>query len=223
MTSNRARPLPATRIPFINADPRILVVCGSLSAASHTRTLVELVADRLSECAVTVDRFDLAEHPLAPADPAYYNAADAHPDASVRTLSALAAAADGFVFGSPIYHNSYSGALKNCLDHLSPEYFSYKPIGLVAHGGRWRSVQPCDHLRLVVRALGGTATTAQVVTADSDYVLADGAYRLTNRDVDARISAFVDELALYTRLFRPVRATVDARAASASVALGRAE
>lgn len=203
-------------VPFIDADPRILVVSGSLSATSHTRTLVEVVADRLAERAVTVDFFDLAEHPLAAADPAYYDAADAHPDPSVRTLSALAAAADGFVFGSPIYHNSYSGALKNCLDHLSPEYFSYKPIGLVAHGGRWRSVQPCDHLRLVARALGGTATTGQVVSADGDYVLVDGAYRIANRAVHARISAFVDELALYTRLFRPVRTTADARAAAAA-------
>ncbi len=69
---------------------------------------------------------------------------------------------------SPVYHNSYSGVLKNTLDHLDIPHFRNKAVGLVSHGGDG-STQPVDHLRVVVRGLNGIATPTNVCTRKDDY------------------------------------------------------
>jgi NAD(P)H-dependent FMN reductase len=48
---------------------------------------------------------------------------------------ALAGQADGFVFGSPIYRATYTGALKNFFDLMPVEAMLGKVAGLVATGG----------------------------------------------------------------------------------------
>jgi NAD(P)H-dependent FMN reductase len=141
---------------------------------------------------------DLAEHDLGTADPAYHNAPERHPSSEVRALAALATRAEAFVLGSPVYHNSYSGVLKNCLDHLTIRHFEAKPVGLACHGGTLRSMQSADHLRLVVRGLHGVATVNQVVSADADFRLVDGGLKLANRTLFDRVARLVQELAFLT-------------------------
>jgi NAD(P)H-dependent FMN reductase len=141
--------------------------------------------------------YDLADHRLAIADPRYYRSPETHPDSEVRELAREANEAAAMVLGSPVYHNSYSGALKNCLDYLAIQHFERKPVGLVSNGGSLQSVQACDHLRVVVRGVHGIATTVQVVSADRDFALVNGSYRLANRALVERIATFVAELIFF--------------------------
>lgn len=116
-------------------------------------------------------------------------------------------AADAFVLGSPLYHNSYSGALKNALDYLGIKHFRKRPVGLASHGGA--SSQAVDHLRIVVRGVLGIAITTQVCTADADFAEApgpDGLYAVIDAGIHDRIERFAAELILFGRQLRAVRA-----------------
>src|SRR5438876_203322 len=83
-----------------------------------------------------------------------------------------------FVRGSPVYHNSFSGILKNALDSLSIQQFRNKPVALMSCGNSDRTgSQPCDHLRIVARGLLAVAIPTQVITLPSDFTFAQGRYR----------------------------------------------
>ena len=117
----------------------------------------------------------------------------------------FAESCDAFVLASPIYHNSYSGVLKNALDHLAIAQFYYKPVGLLSHGGN-RSSQAVDHLRIVVRGLLGFATTTHVCTANADYRKTDdGNYELEAEEILSRIERFTTELIMLAGAFRIIR------------------
>jgi azobenzene reductase len=179
----------------VSAPPiNILLVCGSGSRLSHTCGLLRIVQAGLEALGAETVLYDLSGRDLPPPDGLYHGRASEHPDERVREIARLATSADAFVLGSPVYHNSYSGILKIFLDHLAIPDFAGKPVGLVGNGGRLRSFQACDHLRVVARGLHAFAIPEQVVTADSDFAYVDGAYRLSNRELSVRIARFIREL-----------------------------
>jgi FMN reductase len=79
----------------------------------------------------------------------------------VQTLSR----ADGIVLGSPGYHGSISGIVKNALDYAEDlrddarPYFSHRAVGCIATAGGWPgAVNTLNALRDIVHALRGWPT-----------------------------------------------------------------
>jgi NAD(P)H-dependent FMN reductase len=61
--------------------------------------------------------------------------------------------ADGIIFITPEYNNSYSGAFKNAVDYFTTEW-SKKPIGIVcASNGRQGGINASNLLQLLVLAV----------------------------------------------------------------------
>ena len=122
----------------------VMAVVGSLQEKSITRVAVRHVADGLEATGCTVDWLDLAETnlPMVNTDTTFGAAHYAPLKARVQT-------ADVFVLGTPDYHGSISGALKNFLDHFWKEFTGklFAPMvashekGLTAH----------DQMRTVAR------------------------------------------------------------------------
>lgn len=185
--------------------PRVLVLAGSVRVPSYTRALSLEVGRVLAGSGAAVVHRD-AHHPRLPiADPDYHDAVSAHPDPDVRRLDDEARRADAFVFATPVYHNSYSGVLKNTIDLLSIDpHFRDKPVGLVSYGGD-RSPQAVDHLRIVVRGLSAIATPTHVCTQRADFAEHGDGYRLTDESILERIRRFSDELVALAVLLRPLR------------------
>ena len=184
---------------------RILIVSGSLAERSHSLTTLLLVQQKLEHAGACTTLWDVRNRPLPPADPHYQGNELANPHATVAELARSAMDAHGFVLGSPVYHNSYSGALKNTLDSLGPAQFRHKPVAFVSNGGGMRSVQPLDHLRIVIRALTAIGTPTHVATTGSDFVDAPESptgYRLVAPDALARIDLLVDELLWFAERLR---------------------
>lgn len=196
----------------------VLAFSGTTAVPSRTRALVDLVGRGLKTRGARLDVWDVAREALPIADPAHHARPDRHPDAAVRSLVRRAQVANAFVWGSPVYHNSYTGALKNLLDHLAIPQFERKPVGLVSHGAQHRSTQACDHLRLVARGLHAIAIPAQIITADTDFVLVDGAFRPSNEAILRRVAQFVDELLVLAE--RPLHAN---RPSSTQIGRGAAQ
>src|SRR2546427_2612324 len=128
------------------AEPklRVLAVVGSLHRDSVTRTVINHVARRLREDGCTVDVLDFEKEPLA-----LYNPDTAHELPGYAELQARVDRADVVVLGTPDYHGSISGAMKNFLDHFWHEFAGKLFATIVASHEKGLTVT--DQLRTVAR------------------------------------------------------------------------
>lgn len=192
-------------------SPRVLLVSGSIRSTSYTRTLTELGRWLMEERGAEALHWNLRETPLPVADPEFHHDPAANPSASVQEFVAATEWADACVWSSPIHHNSYSGVLKNALDHLAIRNLRYKAVGLMSHGGN-RSTQAVDHLRVVARGLMAVAVPTQVCTSRQDFIpTPQGGYELTSADIAARLDRFARELVTFAQVLRHVREHLDER------------
>ena len=107
--------------------------------------------------------------------------------------------ADGMLLGSPEYHNSFSGVLKNAIDLLSSEDVGGKLFGLLGvGGGDAGAINTLGHLRYVVRGVGGWSLPAQVSIPNA-WQAFDGD-RVKDAKLEERIRSFSNELVRFTRL-----------------------
>jgi len=160
----------------------------------------------LEERQVVADVWDILARPIPVHNPEYHWDPHGSNEPAVRELAERADAADGFVWATPVYHNSFSGILKNCLDNLTTTQFRDKPVALISHGGARGGVQPCDQLRIVVKGLLGVAIPSQIVTIGEDFVTEGETYRLTDPTLKKRFDRIADELIKYGIALRTMRA-----------------
>ncbi len=174
---------------------KVLLLSGSIGKKSCTRTLMQYINQLLIDKGIETTWWDLGEKPLPIAVPEFHSRQNEHPEKIVRKFAKSVEEADAFILGSPLYHDSYSGVLKNALDNLPNEAFARKPVGLVSHSSNVRScVTPCNSLRPVVRSLAGYATHSQVGTTDDDYKDVSGELILQNPKVKQRTADLIEEL-----------------------------
>lgn len=183
----------------MNGEPvstpiRTMVLVGSVRPGSLTQAAAGYAATQVKEGGHEVLVWDLSRLPLPIADPAYHDNPEDHPNKVVRALAVAAKRADCFLLSSPVYHNSYSGVLKNALDCLTIEHFRGKPVGLIANGPKLTAVQVCDHLRSVVRGLYGLCVPEQVVTTPADFTATDSGYVLTGARCQERVHDLVQSV-----------------------------
>lgn len=83
----------------------------------------------------------------------------------VAAYIAALRSADGIIIGSPGYHGTFSGLVKNALDHVelmsgdSRPYFHGLPVGLIAVAAGWQAaVGTLNGLRSITHALRGWPT-----------------------------------------------------------------
>ena len=67
---------------------------------------------------------------------------------AVRAWSQAVDGCDGFIFISPEYNHSISGALKNAIDWLAPEWMN-KPAACVGYGAE-SGTRGVEHLRVIL-------------------------------------------------------------------------
>jgi len=167
----------------------ILAVCGSLRKASYTRlSLNALAAVAPADFALEVVGLD--DIPMFNED---VFDATGYP-APVVALRAAIAAADGVIFGTPEYHHSIPGVLKNAIDWAGgkPPVLAGKPVAIVSAspsvmGGCCAQY----HLRAVLQALDVPVMAkpeAFVGQADRKF---DPAGRLTDEKTAATLAALL--------------------------------
>lgn len=77
-----------------------------------------------------------------------------NPPSRLLEISNALETADGIVFVTPEYNNSYSGAMKNCIDYFTKEW-AKKPIGICCgSNGKMGGINASNLLQLLVLALG---------------------------------------------------------------------
>jgi FMN reductase len=109
---------------------------------------------------------NLADHRIA--------FADGRPPAELgddtAAVAGAVAGADAVLLASPVYRASFTGALKNLLDHLPVEALAGKPCGIVAMGATHHHYLGVDsHLRDVLAWFGALVAPTGVYLSSADF------------------------------------------------------
>ena len=179
------------------SDPlNVMAVIGSLHQSSVTKVAVLHVAEGLRKQGAVVDVLDLSAEslPLVNTDTTF--TADYYGPLKERVK-----AADVFVLGTPDYHGSVSGALKNFTDHFWKEFTGklFAPIvashekGLTAH----------DQLRTIARQCYAWSLPYAVSFEEKKDVI-DG--EVTSDPFRDRLEMMIRDVAIYGRLLADQRA-----------------
>lgn len=185
------------------------IVVGSTRPGRRGRAVAEWVASVAAQAHpaahfTIVDPADFALPLLDEEQPALFGRyAHAH---TIRWAEEIARY-DGFVFVTPEYNHSVTGALKNALDFLYAEW-NDKAAGLVGYGlhGATRAV---EHLRLILAELKvATVRTQVALSLHDDFTFSaptepgeftPGPHQRTT------LTTLLDDVLTWSRALQPVR------------------
>ena len=138
---------------------RVVGINGSLRDGSYTRLAVRIALQGAEEVGAQTQLIDLREYDLIFCEGKVGK--DAPPD--VLRLRQEVKQAQGIILGTPEYHGSFSGVLKNALDLMGFGEFEGKMVGLVGvSGGKIGATNALNSLRTVGRALHAWVVPEQV-------------------------------------------------------------
>jgi NAD(P)H-dependent FMN reductase len=175
------------------SDSKVLVLVGSLRAASVNRQLAELAVDSAPE-GVTLVPFDrLGELPFYNEDIDGEDVAE-----SVRALRHAAAEADAVLVFTPEYNGSIPGVLKNAIDWLSRPYgngaLKDKPLAVVGTAlGQYGGVWAHDETRKSFGIAG--VRVIEDLKLSIHATVFDGRHPRENAEVAANLREIVEKLA----------------------------
>lgn len=154
-------------IHMVKDRVRLTVVVGSATPPGRLRRAVEEALARAEEGSVLDTRLiDLAEVSIAPADG---TPADQLDDDTAGVLAAIADA-DAVVLATPVYRGSFTGVLKNLLDHVPIPALEGTPVGIVAMGATPHHFLGAEsHLRDVLAFFGALVAPVGVYLTSSDF------------------------------------------------------
>ncbi len=144
---------------------KLIIISGSIRTGRRTHKLAEYLYERLTqEPDVQPELIDLQTLDLPMLSDRW--AKQNPPQANLADLGKTLMEADAMIWVSPEYHGSYTGVLKNALDHYWKEFYQ-KPIGVATtstgkHGGINASIQ-MQHL---VLSLGAFPIPQKLLVAD---------------------------------------------------------
>ena len=112
---------------------------------------------------------DLADFDLPHLDEALPASSGQYANTHTRAWADKIASFDGFVFVTPEYNHSTSGALKNAIDFVYNEWTN-KAAGFVSYGAGSSGTRAVEHLRLIVSELQIADVRAQLaISLISDF------------------------------------------------------
>jgi FMN reductase len=127
-----------------SSSVNVLAVAGSLNRNSVTCVVIKEIAGQLRQAGAQVDVLDLAEEPLP-----LFNPESSHAQEWFPKLKARVDLADVLLLGTPDYHGSVSGTMKNFLDHFWQEFAGKLFATVVASHEKGLTVT--DQLRTIAR------------------------------------------------------------------------
>ncbi|SDT13996.1 NAD(P)H-dependent FMN reductase [Paenibacillaceae bacterium GAS479] len=175
---------------------KIAIIAGGNRKDSSSTQMLRYMEKALKEKGIQITFVDLYQHQLP-----LYSPDSSEPSAQVDALVQAVSDADGIILGTPEYHGSFSGVLKNALDYLGAAQFEGKPV-LVANASAGAvGVSSLTQLQTVVRNLHGINCTEWVsLGGDNRNFAEDG--QPANDKTKQRILYALEHL---TRLVKQLR------------------
>jgi len=167
---------------------KLIAVLGSVTPPGRLlKALTAMTAvAKVVQPELEIDLLNLADVRIAFADGRAPDAYGDDTEAAVKRIDA----ADIVVLASPVYRASFTGALKNLLDHLPVAALMGKPCGIVAMGATAHHYLGVEwHLRDVLTWFGAIVAPTGVYLSSADFI--DG--NLIDR-ASADLAALADAL-----------------------------
>jgi NAD(P)H-dependent FMN reductase len=176
----------------------VLAICGSRREESATRVALTAALDEAEAAGATTELLDLRSVDLPPLDADD----DAEDQGDGARLLRAVDDADAVLLGTPVYHGSFSGVLKNALDYCGFDEFEGKTVGLLAVAGGSFPVTALDHLRSVCRALNCWVVPHQtaIPKAYKQVSYADGEGHLENDELEERVRVLGRRVVQYANI-----------------------
>jgi NAD(P)H-dependent FMN reductase len=186
---------PVTSEPEI----RVVAISGSLRVNSYTTIALRIALEGAAEIASKTCLLNLRDYNLE------FAGLDRSPSPGILHLKQQVQQAHGILLGTPEYHGSFSGVLKNALDLMGFEEFEGKMIGLVGvSAGRLGAFDALNTLRNVGRALHAWVVPEQVSIPEATKVFEDG--ELNDAALAQRLRHLGSRVAEFARLHECGRA-----------------
>jgi FMN reductase len=183
---------------------RVVGISGSLRHGSFTRRALLEALKGAEAAGAETKLIDLREYHLT-----FAGGEDEAPTSvseDVLRLRHEVGAAHGILLGTPEYHGSFSGVLKNALDLMGFDEFEGKMIGLVGvSGGQSGAFDALNALRNVGRALHAWVVPEQVSIPQAHEVFAASG-GISDADVRERLHRVGHRVAEFARLHEAGRA-----------------
>ena len=185
-----------------------MINIGIILGSTRPGRNVEAVAKWVHELArrrtdATFELIDLLDFHLPHLDEAVPPSMGQYANDHTKAWAATIARFDGFVFVTPEYNHSTSGALKNAIDYLYNEWHN-KAAGFVSYGGLG-GARAVEHLRLIMGELQVADVRAQVaLSLNTDFVnyseFAPNSYHVSE------VETMLDQLIAWSAALAPLRA-----------------
>ena len=171
---------------------KILGVAGSMRETSYSTRTIRLCLEMAESLGAETRLLDLREIALPMYQP------DMAATDSVRLVAGEVEWADAFLLGTPDYHGSMSGALKNFLDYHWSE-FAGKLFGYIC-ASHEKGLTVMDHMRTAVRQCYGWSLPYGVsIHGEQDF---DVSGQLVNARQSHRLTMMTRDLVVYGALVR---------------------
>jgi FMN reductase len=186
----------------MNKKPFIVGIGGTLRPGSSTERAVAAclaAAAKAGARTAMVKGIDL----VLP----HYNPDDLSRTEQAKNFVELIRQCDGLIVGSPGYHGSISGLIKNALDYIedlrSDErvYLDGRAVGCIATGAGWQSIgSTLTALRSVIHALRGWPTPlAAGINTSTKVFESDG--RCLDQNIDQQLGTVGQQVVAFARAF----------------------
>ena len=150
---------------------KIAGVGGSLEKNSSTYAALKFTMDELASFGAEVKTYDLSRMKLPIFNP---SKGIEQGGAELKKFLDTIRRADGYIFASPEYHGSVSGAFKNVIDYIEflssskPPYLTLKPVGAIATGGGDVSGAATLHTMVnIIHSFRGISASSNVAISSS--------------------------------------------------------
>ena len=186
------------------SEIKVVGICGSLRPGSYTKMAVNLTLEASSKLNVQINLLDFRDYNLPFCDGNENE--EAYP-ADVNRFRNEIKEAHGLIIGTPEYHGSYSGVLKNALDLLGFKEMEGKMIGLLCvSGGRVGGFNALSNLRNIGRKLHAWVAPEEVTIANASNAF-DSKGQLTSAEMQKRITLLGEQVARFSFLHCAEKAT----------------
>lgn len=176
---------------------QVVALAGSLRENSLTRAALRIALSGARATSAQTRLLDLNEYDLPFADGR--DDESTYPPGVFR-LREDVKAAQGIIIGTPEYHGSYTGVLKNALDLLGFDEFEGKIVGLVGvSAGKMGAVSALDGLRGIGRSLHAWVIPEQVSIAEVERVITEDG-TIQNPRIEGRLRELGRQVARFAYL-----------------------
>ena len=178
---------------------KIVGITGSLRETSYSAKALKEAVSRVEALGAEVKILDLRDMNLP-----FCNGGDEYPNhPDVIKLRETVKQADGLILGTPEYHGSVSGVLKNALDLMSFEHLSGKVVGMISVLGGQSNNNALNDLRVIMRWVHAWVIPEQIAVGQA-WQAFDKEGKLLDAKLAERFDKFAHSLVDNTRKIREI-------------------